>query len=462
MGEKRRRNGSLITKGGLISVFSIGVALLLLIRQIPVTNLIGDEGMGYFAGAYQLYMVFVFLTAYSIPTAMGKMIALRVNRGQYKNAGQVFKAGFYFCLILGVVIGILLLLFSGVLIEQLLKLPLSKLAFLCFIPTLLVVLVSGAFLGFFQGMGSMMPTSVSKLVSAVIQFVMCLVIGYMVLSYGEKVAVVLNENSYASAFGATGISLGILIGEIFALVFLVLLYMAYNKSFKNQVIRDTTKNTESITEIISMLLVSLLPFMVGALMLHGNVIVNQIIYNHTMVAKEQLALATEFGIYYGKYHILTGIPIALLTVMAGNFSNVYGKLIARENYYHAKRFFSDGLKEILIVSGVSAVILILFAGPFIEIFYKGDSVTAIKMMRIGSVAVVFYGLALLTKAALWGHGKIWISNITIIIGLVISALLLKILLITTDLGILAVVIANIVFPLIIFTENILILRKCQE
>ena len=50
----------------------------------------------------------------------------------------------------------------------------------------------------------------------------------------------------------------------------------------------------------------------------------------------------------------------------------------------------DGLKEILIVSGISAVILILLAGPVVEILYKGDSVTAIKMLRIGSISVVFY------------------------------------------------------------------------
>lgn len=462
MGEKRRKNGSLISKGGLISAFSIGVALLLLIRQIPVTNLIGDEGMGYFAGTYELYMVFVLLTAFSIPTAMGKMIALRVNRGQYRNANQVFKTGFFFCLILGIVLGVVLLLFSGSLTEGLLKLPYGKLAFCCFIPTLLVVLVSSAFLGFFQGMGSMMPTSVSKLISAVIQFVMCLVIGYMVYSYGKKASVVLNEPSYASAFGATGISLGILTGEIFALLFLVLLYFAYNKTFHKQVLNDTTKTTETTAEIISMLLAALAPFMVGSLLLHSNVIVNQIIYNQSMVTADQLTLATNYGIYYGKYYVLTGIPIAILSVMAGNFSNIYGKMIARENYYHAKRFFTDSLKEILIVSGVSALILIVLAGPLIEILYKGDSVTAIKMMRIGSVAVVFYGVAFLTQAALCGHGKIWLSNSTIIASIVIQALLLKILLITTELGILAVVIANIVFPLIISIGNMLILKKCQE
>lgn len=462
MGEKRRKNGSLISKGGLISAFSIGIGLLLLIRQIPITNMIGDEGNGYFSGAYELYMVFVLLTAYSIPTAMGRMIALRVNRGQYKNAEQVFKAGFFFCLILGTVLTVLLLLLSGVLVEGLLKLPLSKLAFQCLVPTLLIGLLSSAFLGFFQGMGSMMPTSVSKLISAVIQFVMCLVIGYMIVSYGEKASVVLNEPSYAPAFGATGVSLGILIGEIFALAFLVLLYFAYNKSFQNQVLRDTTRNTESVKEIISMLLMTVVPFVVATLMLHSNVIINQIIYNHTMLAKEPFTLATEFGIYYGKYYVLTGIPVVVLTVMAGNFSNVFAKLIARENYYHAKRFLKDGLKEILIVSGISAVILILLAGPVVEILYKGDSVTAIKMLRIGSISVVFYGLALLTGAAIQGYGKMWLSNITIVIGLIVQAFLLKILLITTDLGILAVVIVNIVFPLVIFIGNILVLRKCQE
>lgn len=462
MGDKRRRNGSLITQGGLISAFSIGIALLLLIRQIPVTNIIGDEGNGYFCGAYELYMVFLFLTAYGIPVAMGRIIAQRVNRGQYRNAKQVFKTGFFLCLILGIVLSILLLLLSGIFTKQLLKLPSSRLAFQCLIPSLLIVLPASAFRGFFQGMGSMMPTSASKLLGAIIQFVMCLVIGCMVFSYGEKAAVVLNEPSYASAFGASGVSLGILIGEIFSLAFLILLYLAYYKNFKKQVLRDTTQNTESVSEIFSLLGLTLLPFMVNALLLHGNVIVNQIIYNHAMAAKEQTVLATEFGIYYGKYHILTGIPIAVLTVMAGNFSTIYGKLIIRENFHHARRLFMDSLKEILAVSVISVLVLMILAGPLVEILYKGDSVTAIAMLRMGSVSVIFYGLALLTGAALQGYGKIWFFNISIIAGMVLQAVILKVLAEVTELGIYSVVIANIVFPLIIFIGNMLFLKKCQE
>lgn len=462
MGEKRRRNGTLITQGGLISAFSIGIALLLLIRQIPITNMIGDEGNGYYCGAYEFYTVLLFLTAYSLPDAMGKLIALRVNRGQYKNAGQVFKAGFLLCLVAGFLLGGIQLLFGNGIAEQIVALPFGGLALQCLAPALFLTLIASAFRGYFQGMGSMMPTSVSKLLSAVIQFVMCLAVGYMIFSYGEKASVVLNEASYGPAFGAAGVSVGIAAGELFSLAFLILLYCAYNRNFKRQVMRDTTKNIENLSQLLGLLGMTMLPFLVNGLLLHCNVFLNQIIYNHGLAAKEQAVLATEFGIYYGKYHILTGIPIAILTVMAGNFLNIYSKLIARGNDYHGRRLFTDSIKQILAVSGISTLMLMILAGPLVEILYKGDSVMAIKMLRMGSIAVVFYGLALLTGAALQGCGKIWLSTITILAGLLVQSILLKVLIEVTELGIYSVVIANIVFPLVIFVGNLLFLKKCQE
>lgn len=460
MGEKRKRNTTLITQGGLMSAFSIGIALLILIRQIPITNLIKDEGNGYFCGAYEFYTVLLFLTAVTLPDALGKLMAVRVNRGQYRNANQVFKAGFFLCLVLGIVLSGLLFLFSKGIAGHILALPLIELSVKCLAPSLFIVLLSSAFRGYFQGMGTMMPTSASKLLSALIQFIMCLVIGHMVFSYGEKAAVVLNEPSYAQAFGSAGVSLGILVGEVFSLLFLALLYAAYHKTFQKQILRDTTKNIESFSKLFSLIGVTFLPFMVNALLMHGNILLNQILYNHS--GGEQTVLATEFGIYYGKYYVLTGIPVAILTVMAGNFLTIYNKMIIRENYYHARRLFMDALKEVLIVSGISALVLLIFAGPFIELLYKGDSVMAVKMLRMGSIAVVFYGLALLTGAALQGYGKIWFSTISILMGLFVQAVLLEILLNVTELGIFSVVIANIVFPLVIFVGNLLFLRTCQE
>ncbi|MBD5465805.1 MAG: oligosaccharide flippase family protein [Lachnospiraceae bacterium] len=462
MGEKRRKNGTLITQGGLLSAFSIGIALLTLIRHIPATNIIGDEGSGYYCGAYELYMVLLFLAAHSLPDAMGKLIAVRVNRGQYKNANQVFRAGLFFCLSAGILLGGFLFLFSNGIADGILKMSLSRLAMQCLAPALFLSLMASAFRGYFQGMGSMMPTSASKLVGAVIQFVMCLVVGYMVCSYGKKAAMVLNEASYGPSFGAAGVAVGIAVGELFALAFLFLLYSAYNRTFKRQMVRDTTKELESMTSLFGLIGMTMLPFLVNGLLLHSNVLLNQIIYNHGLLSKEQAVLATEYGIYYGKYHILIGIPIAVLTVMAGNFLNVYGKLITRENYHHARRLFTDSLKEILVVSGISTLVLMIISGSFVEILYKGDSVTAIKMLRMGSIAIVFYGLALLSGAALQGYGKIWFSTVTILAGLVVQAVLLKVLMSVTELGIYSVVIANIVFPLVIFVGNLLFLKKCQE
>ncbi|HAZ37424.1 MAG TPA: polysaccharide biosynthesis protein, partial [Clostridiaceae bacterium] len=68
--------------------------------RIPLTNLIGEEGIGLYQLTYPLYTMLLALSA-GIPTAISKMISERTAIYRNKEAHRIFKAAFFLLLIFG-------------------------------------------------------------------------------------------------------------------------------------------------------------------------------------------------------------------------------------------------------------------------------------------------------------------------------------------------------------------------
>ena len=97
---KKIRNG-IVIQGGILAAAGLIARAIGIVRRIPLTNIIGDVGNGYYAAAYELYAIILLLSSYSLPLAVSKMVAARVSRGQYKNAKKIFKASLVFATISG-------------------------------------------------------------------------------------------------------------------------------------------------------------------------------------------------------------------------------------------------------------------------------------------------------------------------------------------------------------------------
>jgi stage V sporulation protein B len=71
-------HGAIILVAANIIVKIIGALF-----RIPMTNLIGEDGMGYFQTAYGMYnMLFVLSTA-GLPVAVSKLVSENVAKGYY-------------------------------------------------------------------------------------------------------------------------------------------------------------------------------------------------------------------------------------------------------------------------------------------------------------------------------------------------------------------------------------------
>ena len=78
-----------------------------MIYRIPLTNILGDEGNGYYTTANQIYTILLMISTFSLPLAVSKLVSERLHQGQYKNAQKVFHCAMRFSVIAGGVIALM-------------------------------------------------------------------------------------------------------------------------------------------------------------------------------------------------------------------------------------------------------------------------------------------------------------------------------------------------------------------
>ena len=76
-----RRRDNFIVQGTILASAGLIVRIIGLIYRIPMTNIIGDEGMGYYSFAYEPYSVMLLLSYHGLPTAVSKLTAERNGEG---------------------------------------------------------------------------------------------------------------------------------------------------------------------------------------------------------------------------------------------------------------------------------------------------------------------------------------------------------------------------------------------
>ena len=69
--------------------------------KIPLTNILGDEGMGFYGYAFEVYAIALILSSFSLPLAVSKLVSARVAKKEYKNAMAIFKGSILFAIGVG-------------------------------------------------------------------------------------------------------------------------------------------------------------------------------------------------------------------------------------------------------------------------------------------------------------------------------------------------------------------------
>ena len=73
--QKKKKESNFVVQGSILAVASIVVRIIGIAYRIPMINIIGDEGMGYYGTAFNVYNIALLLSSYSLPLAVSKMVS---------------------------------------------------------------------------------------------------------------------------------------------------------------------------------------------------------------------------------------------------------------------------------------------------------------------------------------------------------------------------------------------------
>lgn len=457
---KKKNKNNFIVQGGILAFAGILVRLIGLLKRIPLTNIIGDEGNGFYAAAYETYSIILLISSYSLPLAVSKLVSARVGKGQFKNARKIYKGALLFAIISGGVASVLVFVFADFIAGTLMLEPMSALALKVLAPALLIVAIMGVFRGYFQGLGTMMPTAVSQIVEQIFVVIASLAGASVLFDYGVKVGSLLHNDLYGAAYGAAGGTLGPGVGALIGLFFLLFVFSAYQPKLKRQIKRDATRVEESYSQIFTILLMTIVPVILSTVVYNISSVLDQRIYNQVMISKGLEEIKSyNWGVFTGKYKTLINIPIALASAMCASTVPTITKAMSRGESKLVKEKVSNVVRVTMMISIPCAVGLAILGRPVVDMLFSGEIDMAAKMLHVGTVSIVFYSLSTLTNGILQGINQMKIPVRNAFIALVVHLGALYVMLEFMDLNIYAVVYANVIFSFLMCILNGLAISK---
>ena len=222
MPDKTRKQQSFEYGAIILLCSTMIVKLIGAIFKIPLSNLIGDLGFGYFSSAYDLFTPIYSLSMAGLPIAVSRLVAEHMAAGRYKDVRRslsVTKKAFFVTGFAGLLLMVILIYPFVKLTDQTGKTVYSLFAIA---PSLLFCCIMSTYRGYYEGLRNMYPTAASDIIEAMGKLVLGLGFAYIVMKITDNVAL-----------AAAGAMLGITVGAAAAALFLRLRY-----KFKGDMITD--------------------------------------------------------------------------------------------------------------------------------------------------------------------------------------------------------------------------------
>lgn len=451
-------------QGGILAAASIISRIIGMLYRLPVTNIIGDQGNSYYSAAYEVYNIILLISSYSLPLAVSKVVSAKVALGEHKNAWRSFKAAMYMSLVVGAVASAITFFGAGFFTGTLLNTPESELCLKVLALAIFVMAVMGVLRGYFQGMGTMMPTAVSQVIEQLVNAVVSIVAASMLYSYGASLdqAKGITDGTGGAVYGAAGSTLGTSLGAVAGLIFLVIVMLMYNRVLQKNLRKDQVSQVQSYSSMLRMLVLTIVPVILSTAVYNISGFIDQGVFKFLMLDVQNMdkdMVDVYWGIYVGKYKLLTNVPIAVASALSSSVIPALTRARMAGNRKEMRRKTENAIRMVMLICIPSAFGLTALGGPVLDLLNWNTDPSAPIMFLIGSAAVIFYGLSTLTNGILQGIDHMQIPVRNAVIALASHLVVLVVLVQFAGIHIYGAVISYMFFAFLMCILNGLAIRK---
>lgn len=451
-----KNKSNFVVQGTILAVAGILVRIIGVIYRIPLRQMMGATAMGYYSTAFDIYSMFLLISSMSMPIAVSKLVSARVAKRQMKNVFRVFVGAMIFALILGL-ISSLGMFFGAEKLAEMSQYKDSKLALQVLAPTLFIMSILGVLRGYFQGLGTMIPTAVSQVLEQIANCILSIVCGIFLMKAGDKLG-----KGYA--YGAAGMTVGTLAGAFVALLFFIFVFYLYWSMLRRQMRRDVTRYKESYIDISKVLVLTIVPVLLSTTIYNFSNLFDSIIFGNIMSRYYKLpedVYTGMWGIYSSEYRLLTNVPIAIASALSAAIIPSLVRTIKSGNNSEVIKKIETAIRFIAIIGIPTGVGLSVMAGPILMILFPDPATynQSVQLMRLAIFTVLVFSISTITNGILQGIDRMKAPVINASIALGIHLVIIAIALFVFNGGIIGVVISDISYGLIICILNFISLYR---
>lgn len=445
----KNSSGNIIVQGSILAIAQIIVRLIGLFYRIPLQRIAGDVAMGYYGYAYDIYMLLLLVSSNGVPLAVSKLVSVTHAKRDYVNEHRIMVSSVLWTLIVGSTIGLGTFIFANQITRVVYGPEMRGVvpALRVLSPTIFLCCVMSTFRGYFQGIGSMMPTAISQIFEQVFNAVVSVAAAAILVSQGP-------------AWAAMGGTLGTCIGALASTTFLLIIYMLYRPKFMKKVRRDTMHRAQSYSQIYKVLTLTMAPVIVSSVIYQVSGIIDSSLYSNILT---DLGYAPEltsslYGIYSSKYKMLVNVPLAMATALGLAVVPGISTAMVNGNKDEIHQKIETTVKFCMIISIPACVGLSVLGGPIMQLLFNDTSALTVNLITIGTPYLLFYSLSTVTIGALQGIDKMNTPIINSAIALAIHTVFIVILLRFCDMNIYAILYSNILFGFLMCLLNQMALK----
>ncbi len=413
MAKKSFVKGAVILGGAGVIIKLLGAMF-----RIPLGNIIGDTGMGYYQTAYPIYVLLLSLTTAGFPTAVSRMVSERTAEGNHKEAYRIFKISFWMITAIGAASSLFLLI-GAPFIASFSSMK-AVYAIRAIAPALVVVPLMAAFRGYFQGQQDMMPTAVSQVFEQLCRVACGLTLAVLLVSKGLE-------------YAAAGASFGATAGGIAGLSAIFIIYLTRRKEIHgNCHATPADMPVESRKSIIKRIIVIAVPITIGAAIMPIMSNIDLLLVTNRLTgsgfsAAEANSLYGQLSGFAASFvnfpQVLTqGIALSLVPAVAAAYQT------GDTPYLH--RSIKLGLRMAMLIGLPCAAGLFVLAKPIMKMLYplqQESAISAAGCLAVLAAGVVFLAPVQALTGMLQGIGRQMVPVVNLAAGAVFKVIVTYIL-----------------------------------
>lgn len=368
-------------KGAAVLVIANFIVKIIgVVYKIPLTNIIGGEGMGYFSSAFDIYLMFFSLSTAGLPVALSKMVAESHSLGRYSEITKIIKVTFWLFATIGL-LGTVAMFCGAEAFASVISNNLAKYSLMALAPALFFICIMSIFRGYFQGLQDMKPTAFSQVVEAVVKLVVGISLAIYAMNLGLKI-------EYVSAFGILGTTVSTIVS---ALILYIIFYSKKNKA-KIKEFKLLGGYERSSRELIKALIKIVVPVTIGSVIVNltGFLDLFLIINRLQVIGYTEEIANFMYGSYKACAYTLFNLPPSIIATFNLTLIPVITTAFTQKNKENLDYTANKSIKITALFSFPCAVAFVVFANPILNLMYPGK----LEEIAVSTVLLQCLGVAL--------------------------------------------------------------------